>query len=62
MEGKPIWGWWSFARGLEVPEEKTLAELAARSEKDLLHVVNVLLANGSEEAVEMAERFFDANA
>jgi hypothetical protein len=59
---EPKWGWYSFARGLELPSPKTLVELAAKGEDDLLHVVNVLLNNGSDEAVAYAEELFDTYA
>ena len=59
---RPVWGTKSFTRGFELPEAKTLRELASRSRDDLLHVINLLHRNGSEEAIEMAEEFFDMYA
>jgi len=59
---KPKWGVYSFANGLQLPNEKTLEELACKSKDDLLHVITVLLNNGSEEAVGKAEELFDAHA
>jgi hypothetical protein len=59
---QPVWGVYSFANGLQVPEVKTLRELAQQSANDLLHVVNRLLNDGSESAVALAEELFDAYA
>jgi hypothetical protein len=56
------YGWFSFADGFVFPEQKTLAELASKGGDHLLHVVNVLLNSGSEEAESLAEALFDAHA
>ena len=62
MADTPKWGWYSFASGLQVPEVKTLVELARRGGDDLMHVINVLLNSGSQTAEIMAEDLFDTYA
>jgi len=56
------YGWFSFADGFKIPEPKTLAELASKGGEHLLHVINLLLNSGSEEAEIMAEVLFDTYA
>jgi len=56
------WGSYTWVNGLTITECKSLKELARRSELDLLHVVNVLLNDGSEEAEELAEELFELHA
>lgn len=55
------WGSFTWAEGFKFPDDISLEELAARSEDDLEHVINLLLNIDSDEAVDLAERLFDAN-
>lgn len=52
-------GDFSFARGHQNPEEKTLIDLARKGGDDLLHVINRLLNDGSKKAEDQAEMIFD---
>ena len=55
-------GTFSWASGWTKPGEKSLVELARNGGDDLLHVISVLLKDGSEDAEIMAEELFDAYA
>jgi len=52
-------GTFSWASGWTKPGEKSLVELARNGGNDLLHVISILLKDGSEAAENIAERLFD---
>ncbi len=55
----PRWGTYHFLTGWQIPDPKSLRELASLGGNDLEHVINRLLRDGSEEAELMAEELFD---
>jgi len=55
MADKPEWGSYSFARGLQVPDARSLEEQARMGGDHLLNAIGRLIRNGSDEALEMGE-------
>ena len=59
MADTPRWGWFSFTRGLQVPEVRTLEEQARKGGDHLLNAIGRLIRNGSDEAYDFAEKLLD---
>ena len=56
------WGTYSWVDGLKIADCKSLRDLARKGGSDLLHVINILLKNDSDEAEDLAEELFELYA